>query len=298
MGDALVASEKEYLAAISAVFSSTEQSLIVGIGDDAAVVSSANNPLALATDMAVEGTHFTRKWSSLFEIGAKVTAANLADIYAMGGRPRFLLVATGIPDNYSVEDVRSLAEGIADEASKVGAIVVGGDIAKSRDLVIAISVYGDVLHPLKRSDAKVGDLVAISDLPGASARGLSLLQSGVTSDETQAHRRPDVNYQKVAILDPNKVHALCDISDGLVSDLGHIAEASNVSIHLAASLLLGGVTDDAKNFILHGGEDHHFVGTFPGEIPPGWIEIGRVEAGTGVYLDAEPITHEGFSHFK
>jgi thiamine-monophosphate kinase len=292
-----MASEREYLEAIASVFSSSHHALLVGIGDDAAVVAKPQAPIALSTDMAIEGTHFTREWSSLFEIGAKITAANLADIYAMGGRPTYLLVAAGIPENYSVEDVRELAMGIADEAKKVGAVVVGGDLARSRDLIISISVYGEVITPLLRSGAKVGDVVAVSQIPGESAYGLSLLQNGVHDERTAAHRRPQVDYVKISAINPDATHALSDISDGLISELGHISEASGVGISIDSNLLFAGSEESHKSFILHGGEDHHFVGTFPDEIPDGWIAIGKVISGNGVSVDGQSSHHEGFSHF-
>ena len=89
-------SESQYLAALSRIFASNTQDVLVGIGDDGAVIEAKSQSLILATDMVVEGNHFKRDWSSLFEIGAKVTAANLADAFAMGGVPTHILVAAAI----------------------------------------------------------------------------------------------------------------------------------------------------------------------------------------------------------
>ena len=282
--------EAQYLSALEKTFNSRSPEVVVGIGDDAAVISPQKRALALSTDMAVEGTHFNRAWSSLYEIGAKICAANLADIFAMGGRPKFLLVAAAIPQKFSIQDLINVAEGIRDEAAKVGAYVVGGDLTRSPLLTIAISVYGDVENPILRSGAQIGDVVALSSLPGDSARGLELLQAGINDERSAAHKYPQVEYEKVAKLNRAFVHSLTDVSDGLVEELSSIARLSEVGIELSSEHLKKDL------HVLHGGEDHVFVGTFT-QAPDGWIEIGKVVFGNSVRLDGEIITHQGFTHF-
>ena len=295
-----MASESELIAAVKAVFETNYESeiterIIVGIGDDAAVVSQPKNRkslVTLATDLAVEGTHFNRKWSTLFEIGAKTTAANLADIYAMGGVPEFLLVAAALPREFTVGEVEELARGIIDEAAKVGARVVGGDITLSPHLVISIAVFGSVKEPVLRSGAQVGDLVIINDLPGASAAGLKLLQSGMTGidDElTFSHRRPTIDYLAARDFALAGVSAMTDVSDGLTSELWEISRASGVGIEI--------MTDEVIDF--HGGEDHIFVATISPHLPfpRQAIEIGRVVLGKGVRINGAPAIHKGFKHF-
>ena len=140
-----MANESELIAAVKAIFESApDDRLLIGIGDDGAVISQEKGKVVLATDISVEGVHFNRDWSSLFEIGAKITAANLADIYAMGGKPEYLLVAAALPAGFEVSEIQELARGIVDEASKVGARVIGGDITASEKLVVSIAVYGSV----------------------------------------------------------------------------------------------------------------------------------------------------------
>lgn len=286
-----MASESELITAVQAIFETPAwaERVVVGIGDDAAVITQPKGNMALATDIAVEGVHFNRQWSSLFEIGAKVTAANLADIYAMGGVPEFLLVATALPIGFTVPEIQELARGIVDEASKVGARVVGGDIAASSALVISIAVNGTIKNPILRNGARVGDLVIISDLPGASAAGLKLLQQGVKDERTLAHRRPIVNYLAARDFALAGVSAMCDVSDGLVSELAHIARSSGVGIEIQ--------TDEEIDF--HGGEDHIFVATISPHLPfpRQAIEIGRVVLGKGVRINGEPTAHQGFRHF-
>jgi len=306
-----MASEAELLAALSTIFSRVkDESILVGIGDDAAVVKAHLTPIALATDMAVEGTHFSRNWSSLYEIGAKITSANLADIFAMGGRPEYLLVAAALPKNFSVEDIEELALGIADEAASVDAIVVGGDLTFSDRIVISISVFGSVGKPLLRSGAHVGDDLVISKLPGESAAGLELLKRGVLDAKSAEHRNPTVEYEKAQAISAI-AHSMCDISDGLISELNHISDASNVQIVVDKSLLkkvpgfdqLEQLADelgvDPWEWILHGGEDHAFIATVPGDasLPSGFTKIGTVVQGSRVLVDGFIVEHQGFQHF-
>jgi thiamine-monophosphate kinase len=287
-----VATESELIAAVQGIFeavSDSEGNVVVGIGDDAAIVEQARGKVALATDIAVEGVHFNRNWSSLFEIGAKATAANLADIFAMGGQPEYLLVAAALPVGFSVQEIEELARGIVDEASKVGARVVGGDITAAQELVISISVYGSVKEPILRSGANVGDLVIISDIPGESAAGLELLKGGISDERTLSHRRPAVDYLAARDFALAGVSAMSDVSDGLISELNHIAQASGVGIDIR--------TDELIDF--HGGEDHIFVATISPHLPfpRQGIEIGRVVLGKGVRINGELAVHKGFTHF-
>jgi thiamine-monophosphate kinase len=306
-----MASEAELLAALSTIFSRTnDESILVGIGDDAAVVKAHLTPIALATDMAVEGTHFSRNWSSLYEIGAKITSANLADIFAMGGRPEYLLVAAALPKNFSVEDIEELALGIADEAASIGAIVVGGDLTFADRIVISISVFGSVGKPLLRSGARVGDDIVISKLPGESAAGLEFLKRGVLDTNSSEHRNPTVEYEKAQAISAI-AHSMCDISDGLVSELNHISEASSVQIVIEKSLLksvqgfnhLEQLADelgiDLWSWVLHGGEDHVFLASVAGgsSLPSGFTKIGTVVAGSRVLVDGFIVEHQGFTHF-
>lgn len=285
-----MASESELIAAVKAIFeTSLDDRILVGIGDDAAVIAQPKGKVALATDIAVEGVHFNREWSSLFEIGAKITAANLADIFAMGGKPEYLLVAAALPVGFSVPEIQELARGIVDEAAKVGARVVGGDLTASSNLVISIAVYGSVKEPILRSGARVGDLVIISDLPGKSAAGLELLKRGISDERTLAHRRPEVNYFAARDFALAGVSAMCDVSDGLISELSHISRASGVGIEIES--------DEQIDF--QGGEDHIFVATISPHLPfpRQAIEIGRVVLGKGVRINGEPAAHQGFRHF-
>ena len=279
---------------------------MVGIGDDGAVIKASSKNLVAATDMAVEGVHFNRAWSSLHEIGAKLTAANLADVYAMGGTPKYLLVSAGLTPDFGIAEITELAKGIAAEAALVGAAVIGGDISKAEQLVISISVFGDVEIPIKRSGAKVGDQVILSGLPGKSAAGLSHLQEGeLDSKFIEAHKKPVVNYKLATQF--RTVNSMCDVSDGLLSELAHIAQASSVGIEIDSKLisanpdfkeLLDLDSSQVWRWILGGGEDHVFVATTSAKVPDGAIVIGKVVSGTEVsVLGISDLPDVGFRHF-
>ena len=305
-----MASESELIAALAAVFKHSDanvrENVLIGIGDDGAVVAPSSRKSVLAADMAIEGVHFNREWSTLGEIGAKITAANLADIYAMGGEPKYLLVSAGLTADFGIAQVTELAKGIAEEAALVGASVVGGDISRAEQLVISISVFGEVENPITRSGAKVEDSVIISGLPGMSAVGLLQLQSGITeSTFVSAHKKPTVNYQLAKKF--HSVNAMCDVSDGLLSELNHIASASGVGIELDSKLIaeilgfkeLEAATDgDIWEVVLSGGEDHVFVATTSADIPEGAYVIGKVVSGTGVKVSGiSKLPAIGFRHF-
>ena len=305
-----MASESELIAALSAVFklsdANVRENVLIGIGDDGAVIAPSSRKSVLAADMAIEGVHFNRKWSTLREIGAKITAANLADVYAMGGDPKYLLVSAGLTADFGIAEITELAQGIAEEAALVGASVVGGDISRAEQLVISISVFGEVEKPITRSAAKVGDSVVISGLPGKSAAGLIQLQSGVSdSPFVSAHKKPIVNYQLAKKF--RNVNSMCDVSDGLLSELNHIASASGVGIELDSKLIAdipgfkeleAGAQSDVWELVLSGGEDHVFVATTSSEIPEGAYVIGRVNSGTGVKVSGiSNLPATGFRHF-
>ena len=305
-----MASESELIAALSAVFklsdASVRENVLIGIGDDGAVIAPSSRKSVLAADMAIEGVHFNRKWSTLREIGAKITAANLADVYAMGGDPKYLLVSAGLTADFGIAEITELAQGIAEEAALVGASVVGGDISRAEQLVISISVFGEVEKPITRSAAKVGDSVVISGLPGKSAAGLIQLQSGVAdSPFISAHKKPIVNYLLAKKF--RNVNSMCDVSDGLLSELNHIASASGVGIELDSKLIAdipgfkeleAGAQSDVWELVLSGGEDHVFVATTSTEIPEGAFVIGRVDSGTGVKVSGiSNLPATGFRHF-
>ena len=284
----------------------------VGIGDDAAVLTGIKNKLVATTDMAVEDIHFRTAWSSPFQIGAKLATANLADLFAMGATPKYLLVAAGLPSKVADNFIEELAKGIRSVADKFEVAVVGGDLSQAEKIVLSITALGDLeSEPITRSGAQVGDHVYVSNLPGLSAAGLAILGRGLNRPRyvVEAHLNPNL----VAPIELIKVAtAMCDISDGISVDAANIGRASKVNISLNKSLISAAsafadlaelakeLNEDVFNWILNGGEDHFFLATVnPKDASDELgIKIGEVIAGDGkVLLDNQEIKRAGYQHF-
>ena len=286
-------SEQELLALVARVFDSHgDPNVLVGIGDDAAVVRGSAQQV-ITTDLAVEDVHFSKRWSNAFDIGRKATAANIADILAMGAKPQYLVVALTLTGDEGLARIEELARGIKSEADKTGAIVVGGDISRGSALSIAITAIGSVDRAITRAGAQVGEGIYISSLTGWSAAGLYLLTHeiepihAVHAMALNEFRAPSLDYA----CDFTRAGALCDTSDSLLISLEAIALASKVELNIDVSaiesayefkelsLLAQSVGVDVFEWILGGGEDHVFVAT--GIDLPG-IRIGSVKSGNGV----------------
>ena len=286
--------EAGVIAALQRIFGTSHRGVDIGIGDDGAVVSTSEKTI-ITTDMAVEGTHFSTQWSSAFEIGRKVTAANLADVYAMGGSPKYLVVAVTLTGDESMEWIEELAEGIEHEASSCGAYVVGGDLAKGPCKVISITAVGEVDRPITRSGAQVGDSIYISSLPGWSAAGLAIIDLELENDLAEhaisEFCAPTVDYVSAVQFSNSRANSMCDISDALVIQAEQMAKASSVAFSIDQELIskhpefvtlneLAELVDaDVWQWILAGGEDHVFLAT--GKELDGFC-IGTVQEGSGL----------------
>jgi thiamine-monophosphate kinase len=289
---------------------------LLGPGDDAAVIAAPDGRVAASTDVLVEGRHFRRDWSSARDVGHRAAAANLADIAAMGAVPTALLVAFCAPPDLDVRWAEELADGLAAEASLVGASVVGGDMSSSPTLTIAVTALGDLggRPPVVRTGARPGDVVAVNGRLGFAAAGYTVLSRGFRTPKllVEAFRRPEVPYSAGPEAARLGATAMIDVSDGLLADLGHIATASRVAIDLRreAFAVPGQIRDaaaalsvDPLQWILTGGDDHPLAATFPPEValPTGWSVVGTVGAGApGVTVDAKPYRGGpgGWDHFK
>src|SRR4051794_28161407 len=171
--------------------------LVLGPGDDGAVVAAPDGRVVASPDLMVEGRHFRRDWSSAYDIGRKAAAANLADVVAMGARPTALVVGLATPRNMTLEWIDGLTDGLRDEAGLLGASVVGGDLTEANAVMIAVTALGDLggRPPLTRSGARPGDYVLLAGWPGRAAAGLALLRAGYDDHPLAArHRRPSPDY--------------------------------------------------------------------------------------------------------
>lgn len=274
--------------------------VLVGPGDDTAVVAAPDGRVVATTDVLVEGVHFRRDWSSGYDVGRKAAAASLADVAAMGGTATALLVGLAAPGDLPVSWALALADGLRDESALVGAVVAGGDTVSSDRIVVSVSALGDLAgrSPVLRSGARAGDLVVLAGDVGRSAAGLALLQAGEREGLlVEAHRRPTPPYSLGPVLADLGATAMCDVSDGLLADLGHVATASGVAIVVDEVPQPDGVTVEQ---VLTGGEDHALVACLPlgTALPDGIRVIGRVEAGSGVSVPGVEPGSTGWEHFS
>ena len=154
--------------------------VLLGPGDDAAIVASPDGRTVVTVDLLVEGRHFRRDWSSAADVGHKAAAQNLADVAAMGARPHSLVVGLGVPAELPVDWVLELADGLQAECATVGASVVGGDLVRSDAVTIAVTALGDLggRDPVTRSGARPGDVVALVGRLGWAAGGTAVLTRG------------------------------------------------------------------------------------------------------------------------
>src|SRR3954454_1719119 len=273
--------------------------VLLGPGDDAAVVAVPNGRVVVSTDLHVDGRDFRRDWASAADIGHRVAAANLSDINAMGGRATALTVGLAAPADLPAAWALELADGIAAECSLVGASVVGGDLTGADQVLIAVTALGEIVgEPVRRSGARPGDVVAIAGRQGWAAGGLAVLARGFRSPRTlvEAYRRPEPPYAAGPQAASAGATAMIDVSDGLVADVGHIARASAVAVDLRTADLEGAealhavgaaLGTEPLRFVLGGGDDHPLVATFPPDrpLPDGWRRIGEVAEGDGVTVD-------------
>ncbi|CAI7976361.1 Thiamine-monophosphate kinase [Frankia sp. Hr75.2] len=273
--------------------------VLLGPGDDAAVVAAPDGRVVVTTDLLVEGRHFRRDWSSAYDTGRKAAAQNLADVAAMGARPTALVVGFAAPGELPVAWAEQLADGLRDECALVGASVAGGDVSSAAGIVLGITALGDLAGraPIRRDGARPGDRVVLAGRIGWAEAGLALLRATKLPPEilrahaevVDAHRRPHPPYALGPLLAAAGAHAMCDVSDGLLADLGHVAAASAVWIDIDPTALPvpGPIRDaaavlgaDPLTWVLTGGDDHALVACLAPTalLPAGCVVIGRVLA--------------------
>jgi thiamine-monophosphate kinase len=275
----------------------------LGPGDDAAIIRAPGGRVVATTDLLLEGRHFRRDWSPAYDIGRKAAAQNLADVVAMGARPTALLLGLGLPPDTRTDWLDALCDGLRDECAVVGATVAGGDVVRGDTVLLAVTALGALDGPaITRAGARPGDVVAVCGRLGYAAAGLELLSRGLRepAELVGAHRRPRPPYATALRARELGATAMLDVSDGLVQDLGHVAEAGRVRIEIDALSVPAPPVPEGLRLALTGGEDHAFAATFPQDtaLPEEWRVIGGVTAGPpGVVVDGRPYDGAGWDHF-
>ncbi|MDQ7798191.1 MAG: thiamine-phosphate kinase [Candidatus Edwardsbacteria bacterium] len=310
-------------------YQTANKGLIVGIGDDAAVFAIGKTRSGLLTiDTLVDKIHFDLAYTSFEDLGHRALAANLSDIAAMGGRPVLAVVSITIPRDSTIKDIEKIYAGMKRLAKKHGVAVCGGDTVAGRELSLTIAVYGEGRKNNigLRSGAKAGDAVLVTGTLGAAQAGLDLLNSGFkiqNSKLIKKHLRPEPRVREARLLASKfKLHAMIDISDGLASELHHIARESRVGIVVdqgalpvaeeavtAANIL----KKDPLEYCLYGGEEYELLFTLParqaneariilGRAGTTCSVIGQVVKGNGVRMIGSDLKNvkipdKGYKHF-
>jgi thiamine-monophosphate kinase len=261
--------EDELITAIGRVLSGAGPEVLVGPGDDGAVVRAGSGELVLTTDAMVDGVHFLTDRTTPRDLGYKAIAVNVSDIAAMAGSPRFALCALTLTDAIDASWVVELAAGMRECCDEFAVSLVGGNLSRGAELAIVVTLTGEVApgRAVRRDGARPGDRVVVTGSLGGAAAGLRVSsQRSWSDDERDALRRsmrPVPRVGEASILSAHGATAMMDVSDGLAIDLSRLCRASGVGarvdvarvpVHPASSL----------HEALGGGEDYELLATLPG----------------------------------
>jgi thiamine-monophosphate kinase len=291
--------------------------VLLGIGDDAAVLAPSARAQAVSVDAQVEGVHFRRDLLEPADIGYRALASALSDLAAMGARARAAFVALIAPEQLPEEDLYAIVDGFAQAQRAFACAVAGGNLASGGELSITTTVIGDApAAPITRAGARAGDALYVTGELGGAALGLRLLLAArceLAPECVARWRRPTPRLREGAAL-ASVASAAIDVSDGLLQDLGHLAEASHVGFELelhrvprvaplAGASAAIGVDPDA--LVLAGGEDYELLFTAAPELRPAvGTRIGTVTAAQGIRIvDASGRAiaaprGPGYDHFR
>jgi thiamine-monophosphate kinase len=295
------------------------EGLLVGIGDDAAVINFGSRPTIVTVDTQVEGVHFRRDLLSPRELGYRAMVAAVSDVWAMGAMPSASVVALTIPASESDEGFRQLIDGLAEAARATGARVIGGNLSQGQELSVTTTVFGlPIADSLTREGATPGDAVYVTGTLGASALGFAILAAGGVESEAAARfverwKRPPLNGRWVKGL-AEIATAAVDVSDGCLQDLQHLTSASNVGAVVQAEALPTAPGHEALcerlgldpvALALSGGEDYELIFTAAesSEAAALGTRIGEIVDGAGVRVldsngDELTLDRRGYRHFS
>jgi len=289
-----------------------DKNVLVSIGDDCAVVDLMNGKLMLQTvDMLVENDHFSRRYFSPYDIGWKAMISNVSDIASCGGIVKYALISIALTSDVSVEFMDEFYRGVYDASERYKFDIIGGDTTHGALMSISITLTGETTKEnlRLRSDAKAGDLIAVSAPLGGSTAGLKLFLKNIQGHEDvkKYHIHPECGMDLLGEILPVS-HAMTDVSDGLASEARNIARRSSLSAHIdkASIRLSDGIVESAEllgdepyDYALFGGEDFALVYTVSPEKASeikGYI-VGEMKEGDGVYINGRKITRFGYDHF-
>jgi len=329
--------ERELIEQIQRLVGADSEDLLQGIGDDCAVISKTTDTAWLLTmDTLLEGVHFDLELHPPEQLAEKSLAVNVSDIAAMGGKPLFVLLSLGLPRAFDETWFVRFSSGLARALEVYGCLLIGGDtVASPGPVALTLTVVGEaqVSKILYRSKARIGDSIWVSGPLGLSAAGFELLNIDRVTPELQplldAHLRPRARVDLgMKLAESGLVHAMMDLSDGLATDLAHLARASGVGakifadhliIHPALKQAAAMLENDPLQWMLQGGEDYELLFTAAPENSDQLEQlaassglclcrVGTVVSGSGVTLVTSgcdgtelheiPVSYQGFDHFR
>jgi len=312
-------SEDELIEAISRSVAAGE-GVLLGIGDDAAMVEMGSGDLVLTTDMLVEGVHFDVAAISTADLGYKSIVVNVSDVAAVAGSPRYATVGLALPPATAASWVIDLYRGMTEACDEYGLSLVGGDLSRSEQMVISVTVAGEVPpgRALTRSGASVGDAIAVTGQLGAAAGGLKVTSKNALTDWGRAlldaQCRPVARVGEAQVLAAVGVGAMMDISDGLSTDLHRLCAASGVGAIIDTSTLpiceeLEHLDVDPLDLALNGGEDYELLVSMTPDLVDEassklresfgvpFTVVGEITEPTEVMADGRPLEAKGWDHF-
>jgi thiamine-monophosphate kinase len=294
--------------------------VVLGPGDDCAVVATPAGRLLLTVDALVEQVHFRPGWLTPRQLGRKAFLVNASDVAAMGGTPRWCVLQLAAPSQTPAADLAAISHGVAQAAAAAAASLVGGNLSRARELSVTVALIGAAPpRPLTRAGARVGDLLYVTGRLGEAALGVRQLarDRGARGAAVQRFRVPPSRWRAGARLaHSGLVSAMIDVSDGLVQDLGHLCAASRVGAQVALERVpcTASVRRTGMALALTGGEDYELLCAVPARhqrrvehlaarLGCSFARIGEcVPAGAGVRVfDREgrvvPLNAAGHDHF-
>jgi thiamine-monophosphate kinase len=309
--------ERDLIARLQALLGPPPASVLVGIGDDGAVVERPGGNLVATVDMQVEGIHFDRRWISADALGRRALAVNLSDLAAMGAAPKYALVSLGLSRDTTEAFLEEVYKGLSALAREAGVCVIGGNVSQSPErLVLDVTALGEVRGTgLRRSGAKLGDVLGTTGPLGRSGAGLECLRRLGTeaskrfSEVVSAYFSPQARVPEGLALAAGGATSAIDVSDGLASELHHLARASGVGFSLegewaesdgALSRAAHFLGTSARELALFGGGDYELLFTCPpkafGNFPFA-RRLGRVTAASeGIRWGQDLIPDRGWDH--
>ncbi|MEW6109423.1 MAG: thiamine-phosphate kinase [Nitrospirota bacterium] len=320
------AGELSLLQILRKRFSKKSGDILLGIGDDCAVIGARNAKTLLTTDMMIEGVHFDLTWTTPYQIGFKLVSVNVSDIYAMGGRPKFLLLDFAAGKHTSMDFFNDFLRGIGKAMEKYRLFLVGGDISSSEKIMLSATAVGYASRIISRKGAGIGDKIYVTGNIGDSACGLELLKRIKKPVDTERSDRIKFPLKRDIIFPLIKKHlmptprnperfksnatSMIDISDGLLIDLSRLCKESGVGAKIYLEDIP--ISDELRKtseylklspleFALGGGEDYELLFTARPDKNVRTFCIGEITKSGIKVLDSAgrplKISIKGYQHF-